>query len=167
MTEQNIEQSAEQASVDGPAAGAFLPGLVSDRDHAQLSRLVTESAWRVDLGEAKTLHELFTADGELVVGQPFKGRDEIRLWGENLDMTNPYPGIRHLVSNMRFVATGTDAEGRDTAEGTTVLTVFLQDANGRTTSTPWVVGEDHDCFVRTDVGWRFTSRSWVQLFGRD
>jgi len=41
--------------------------LVTDADHAQLSRLVTESAWRVDLGRADTLHELFVDDGELEV----------------------------------------------------------------------------------------------------
>ncbi|MGW5557359.1 nuclear transport factor 2 family protein [Micromonospora sp. NPDC003944] len=146
--------------------GASLPGLVSDADHLSLSRLVEESAWRVDAGQAGTLHELFVDDGVLDLGQPAQGRNAIRAWGEELDRNNPYPGIRHLASNMRFVATGADTDGRDTAEGVTVLTVYLNDADGRPITTPWVVGEDHDRFARTDAGWRFTHRTWTQLFSR-
>jgi hypothetical protein len=144
-----------------------LAELVTDADHVQLSRLVTESAWRVDLGRADTLHELFVDDGELEVDRAYRGREQIRDWGRAIEDAKSYPGIRHLASNMRFAATGTDTEGRDTAEGTTVLTVFLNSTEGHTTSTPWVVGEDHDRFVRTTDGWRFTHRSWVQLFARD
>lgn len=143
------------------------PVLVSDADHLSLSRLVTESAWRVDSGCAGTLHELFVDDGELRVEQTYRGREAIRAWGQALESANPYPGIRHLASNMRFTAAGTDSEGRDIAEGVTVLTVYLNDAEGRPTSTPWVVGEDHDRFVRTGAGWRFTHRAWVQLFARE
>jgi len=32
--------------------------LVSEADHVQLSRLVTEHAWRADNGRAVTIHEL-------------------------------------------------------------------------------------------------------------
>jgi len=32
--------------------------LVSETDHVQLSRLVTEHAWRADNGRADTIHEL-------------------------------------------------------------------------------------------------------------
>ena len=141
--------------------------LVSDADHVRLSRLVTESALRVDLGQADTLHELFVEDGELEVDRIYRGRNEIKGWGEALIAANLYPGIRHLTSNHRFVTTGPDAEGRDTAAGTTVLTVFLQDKDGRATTRPFAVGEDHDRFVRTDDGWRFTHRSWQQLFSRN
>ena len=28
------------------------------------------------------------------------------------------------------------------------------------------VGEDHDRFVRTEEGWRFVSRRWIELFAR-
>lgn len=140
-----------------------LSGLVSDADHVSLSRLVMESAWRVDLGRAATLYELFVAD------RTYFGHEEIRAWGQVIEDTNPYPGIRHLTSNMRFAytGTGTDSAGRDTAEGTTVLTVFVNDETGRPTAMPWGVGEDHDRFVRTEAGWRFTRRTWVQLFSRD
>ena len=147
-------------------APAPLTELVTDTDHVHLSRLITESAWGVDLGRADTLHELFVDDGELEVGRVYRGREQIRGWGRAIEDAKSYPGIRHVTSNMRFVA-GTEADGRDTAEGTTVVTVFLSDADGHSTTTPWVVGEDHDRFIRTPDGWRFTHRSWVQLFARD
>jgi hypothetical protein len=48
--------------------------LVSETDHVQLSRLVTESAWRADNGRAGTIHELYIDDGELVLGPtPLRG----------------------------------------------------------------------------------------------
>jgi hypothetical protein len=98
---------------------------------------------------------------------PTGGREQIRGWGRTIEDAKSYPGIRHLASNLRFVAPGNDAEGRDTAEGATVLTVFLNGTDGHTTITPWVVGDDHDRFVPTTDGWPFTHRSWAQLFARD
>ncbi|MFZ2012532.1 MAG: nuclear transport factor 2 family protein [Nocardioides sp.] len=140
--------------------------LVSDAVHVQLSRLVLESAWRVDVGRAYTLHELFVEEGVLEVDRPYRGWSEIQAWGAHLEKTKPYEGIRHSTSNMRFTRSGQDAAGRDTASGVTMLTVFLADDDGCATTIPWVVGEDHDSFVLTDQGWRFTHRSWVQLFQR-
>jgi hypothetical protein len=67
--------------------------------------------------------------------------------------------IRHVAGNMRFVAVDDN-----TAEGVTVLTVFMDDETG--SPVPWGVGEDHDRFVRTHEGWRFASRRWEQLFAR-
>ena len=49
-----------------------------------------------------------------------------------------------MCGNMRFVADGANA-----AEGTTVLTVFLVAGPGAATTLQWMVGEDHDRFVRT------------------
>lgn len=144
-----------------------LERLVTQADHAELCRLVTESAWRVDLRQAGTLHELFVDDGELEVGDTYRGRAQIQAWGRQIDAANAYPGIRHVTSNQRFIATQADSSGHDTATGTTVLTVYMKNGDGRNTSVPWVVGEDHDRFVRTTNGWRFTYRSWSQLFQRD
>jgi len=136
------------------------PQLVSDADHVELERLVTEAAWRVDDGRSDTLSELFTEDGVLVLGtSELKGRDAIRTWGEQLEAARTYKCIRHVAGNMRFRVVG-DNE----AEGVTILTVFMDDETS--SSFPWVVGEDHDRFVRTDQGWRFKSRRWKQLFAR-
>src|SRR3954471_671674 len=58
---------------------------VSDTDYLQLSRLVTEAAWRVDIGQADTLHELFVDDGELIVPPTnLRGRQAIQEWGRRL-----------------------------------------------------------------------------------
>jgi hypothetical protein len=135
--------------------------LVSDADHLELERLVTEAAWRVDEGKSDTLSELFTEDGELVMGPAtsYKGRDAIREWGRKLEEARTYRCIRHVAGNMRFALVDDK-----TVEGVTVLTVFMDDA--KSSSVPWVVGEDHDRFVRTEHGWRFKSRRWNQLFSR-
>ena len=82
-------------STTGPDVSA--QRLVSDADHVQLSRLVVEAAWRVDLGRSDTLHELFIADGELDLGEStLRGPDAIRDWGLDVVRANTYPGIRHV-----------------------------------------------------------------------
>ena len=134
--------------------------LVSDADHVELERLVTEAAWRVDEGNADTLYELFTEDGVLVLGtSEIKGRDAIRTWGQKLAEDQTYKCIRHVAANMRFTVVN-----ENEADGVTVLTVFMDDE--ASSSVPWVVGEDHDRFVRTEQGWRLKSRTWKQLFAR-
>ncbi len=135
--------------------------LVEDADHIALSRLVTEHAWRVDNGCADTVHELYVDDGVLDVGTPLRGRQAIREWGQKIVESSPWRSIRHVCGNMRFVAHGADA-----AEGTTILTVFMVASQGAATTLPFNVGEDHDRFVRTEGGWRFVSRRWIELFTR-
>jgi SnoaL-like domain len=76
--------------------------LVSETDHVQLSRLVTEHAWRADHGRADTIHELYVDDGELIVGPtPLRGREAILEWGRQLRLSKLgaptlafLPGIR-------------------------------------------------------------------------
>jgi hypothetical protein len=54
-----------------------------------------------------------------------------------------------------------------TATSTAVeLTVFMVAGRGDATTLPWNVREDHDRFVRTEEGWKFVSRHWVNLFTR-
>lgn len=141
-----------------PTRGAQL---VNESDYLALSRLVIEHAWRADNGRADTIHELYVDDGVLDVGAPLRGREAIREWGRQLVAAEPWRLIRHVCGNMRFVATGAD-----TAEGTTILTVFMVAATAPATTVPFNVGEDHDRFVRTAHGWRFLSRRWVALFSR-
>jgi SnoaL-like domain len=135
---------------------------VIDADYVQLSRLVTEITWRIDHGEAEMVHELFVDDGVLNLGAvTLSGREEIREWGRKLVDHPTYPGIRHVTTNMRFVA-----DGADQAVGTTIVTAYLDQGNPRRATLPFVVGEDQDRFVRTDQGWRFASRRWDALFER-
>ena len=133
--------------------------LVSDADHIRLTRLVEDFVWRVDNGQAATIHELFTADGALDTGQPANGSAEIRAWGEGLDSMSL--GIRHVLTNARFVMTGPD-----TATGTSTLTAYLSPQDDTPPTLPFSVGQDIDEFVRTPDGWRFVSRRWESFFRR-
>ena len=143
-------------------SGTTAEHLVSEADHVQLSRLVTEHAWRADNGRADTIQELYVDDGELMLGPtPLRGREAILEWGRQLVANPPWRVIRHVCGNMRFVSNG-PAE----AEGTTILTVFMVAGSETATTQPFSVGEDHDRFVRTEEGWRFVSRRWVELFAR-
>ena len=127
---------------------------VSDDDYLQLSRVLTEMVWRLDNGRAKTAYELFTTDGVLDVAEaPMVGQEALSEWGKALD-ENPL-GIHHVVSNARFTS---DGDGR--ARGTSTLTAYMG------TTVPVAVGVDHDVFVRTAEGWRFSSRRWNPLFTR-
>jgi SnoaL-like domain len=96
---------------------------VSDADHVQLERLVTEAAWRVDEGRSDTLYELFVEDGMLLLGNSeLKGHDAIRNWGRQLEDAQTYKCIRHVAGNMRF-----HLLNEREAEGVTILTVFMDD----------------------------------------
>jgi hypothetical protein len=133
--------------------------LVSESDYLQLSRLVIEHIWRNDNGHADTLHELYTDEGELMLPQtPLRGRQAIYEWGRQIVANTPWYSIRHVCTNMRFVAVGPDE-----AEGTTTLTVFMTTEPGVGTTLPWSVGEDYDRFVRTKDGWKLASRRWVKM----
>lgn len=98
------------------------------------------------------------ADGVLETGDtPLAGHDAIRNWGQARVASTVQ--TRHICSGMRFTDRG---NGR--AAGSTLLTVFMHDGDGRGPAVPAVVGEDTDEFVRTDVGWRFASRTFETLF---
>jgi len=143
-------------------SGPIVERLVSEADHVQLSRLVTEHAWRADNGRADTIHELYIDDGELIIGPtPLRGREAILEWGRQLVENPPWRSIRHVCGNMRFVS-----DGPDEAAGTTILTVFMVAGSEAATTRPFSVGEDHDRFIRTKEGWRFVARRWVELFAR-
>jgi hypothetical protein len=132
--------------------------LVSDADHLLLSRLVDEISWRIDHGQADRVWELFVADGVLdTSGTALVGHDAIRNWGRARVASTVR--TRHICSGMRFIDRG---NGR--ATGSTLLTVFMHDGQGRGPAVPAVVGEDTDEFVRTDAGWRFASRTFETLF---
>lgn len=132
--------------------------LVSDADHVSLSRLVEDIAWRIDHGQADRVWELFVPDGVLnTSGTPLIGHDAIRDWGRTRVASTVRS--RHICSGMRFVD-----RGGGFVSGSTMLTVFMHDGEGRGPAVPAVVGEDTDEFTRTDGGWLFVSRRFETLF---
>jgi hypothetical protein len=68
--------SAESAMLTQPQVAAA--------DYVELSRLVIEAAWRVDIGRADTLHELFTDDGVLGMGNDDRRSARRDISGENV-----------------------------------------------------------------------------------
>jgi SnoaL-like domain len=130
---------------------------LTDADLLELTRLVTELAWRIDHRLSDTAADLFVADGEMILGSAaMHGRGEIEAWGRqraDSDYTT-----RHVCTNMRFEASG------DAAAGTTVVTVYRHTGEGEGDTRALTVGEFADKFVRTPDGWRFRSRRIERLF---
>lgn len=136
----------------------MVDGQLADADLLELTRLVTELAWRIDHRRSDAAADLFVDDGEMVLGPAaMHGRGEIEAWGRDrvgVDYTT-----RHVCTNMRFVASGDDA-----ATGTIVVTVYRHTGASPGDTRALTVGEYTDQFVRTPAGWRFRSRRIVQLF---
>jgi SnoaL-like domain len=154
----NVADGNPDAQRERPRAVPRPARMVSDADHASLSRLVEELAWRIDHGQADTVWQLFLPDGVLSTGgTPLVGHDAIRSWGR----ARVSSGVqtRHVCSGMRF----TD-QGNGQVTGSTLLTVFMREGSCCGSAIPAVVGEDTDEFVRTDAGWRLASRTFETLF---
>jgi hypothetical protein len=133
---------------------------LEDADHQELTRLIIEIVWRIDHGKADTVADLFVDHGEMTLGTAhMAGREELLAWGRQ--RVDARYRTRHVCTNAHFVA-----DGPDKAIGSTVLTVYLDDGESSSPTTPHTVGEYHDRFVRTDRGWRFLSRDVDQLFVR-
>jgi ketosteroid isomerase-like protein len=122
--------------------------------------LILEFAARIDSGQMHTLGELMTADASFA--RPTV--PDVVLQGREAILAAFAARPKHLVSqhlnlNMRIRLTGPD-----TAEGHSVVMLFLADANdevlpgkGRKTGAP-IVGTWTDTFVRTADGWLFKDR---------
>jgi hypothetical protein len=136
--------------------------LVSESDYTALMRLALEVAWRVDSEEASSLTDLFTEDGSIAtLGEPSIGHDAIRAWGQMMDTNSPIPGVRHVLTNFRFVA-----DGEDGAVGTMYVTAYLASTSGQAT-TPFAMGRGTDRYRRTANGWTVTSRIFEPYFLRE
>ncbi|MBK6674148.1 MAG: nuclear transport factor 2 family protein [Proteobacteria bacterium] len=122
--------------------------------------LIVEFATRIDDGRAHTLGDLMTMDASFarptVPDVVIEGRDAI------LAAFSARP--KHLISQHLNLNIRIRLTGSDTAEGHSVVMLFLADANdelvpgkGRKTGAP-IIGTWTDTFVRTADGWRFKDR---------
>jgi hypothetical protein len=136
--------------------------LVDLTDHHDLERLALEVSWRVDDGRAEQIAELFTEDGSIAtLGEPSVGREALRAWGRMMDTDSPIPGVRHVLTNFRFV---TDGPGR--ASGTMYITAYLPGAAEGDVTLPFVMGRGTDHYRRTPEGWKIASRVFEPYFLR-
>jgi SnoaL-like domain len=122
--------------------------------------LIVEFATRIDDDRAHTLGDLMTMDASFarptVPDVVIEGRDAI------LAAFSARP--KHLISQHLNLNIRIRLTGADTAEGHSVVMLFLADANdelvtgkGRKTGAP-IIGTWTDTFVRTADGWRFKDR---------
>jgi len=137
--------------------------LVGESDYTALTRLALEVAWRVDSGEASSLTDLFTEDGSIAtLGEPSIGHDAIRSWGQMMDTDSPIAGVRHVLTNFRFVA-----DGVDRAVGTMYVTAYLASTPEKDDTAPFAMGRGTDHYRRTAGGWKVTSRIFEPYFLRN
>jgi hypothetical protein len=122
--------------------------------------LVLEFAWRIDNGQAHTLGELMTLDASFA--RPTL--PDVVLQGREAILAAFSARPKHLVSQHLNLNIRIQLTGADTAEGHSVVMLFLADANdepipgkGRKTGAP-ILGTWTDTFVRTPEGWRFKDR---------
>jgi ketosteroid isomerase-like protein len=122
--------------------------------------LIVEFATRIDDGRAHTLGDLMTHDASFarptVPDVVLQGREAILA----AFATRP----KHLVSQHLNLNIRIQITGPDSAEGHSVVMLFLANANdelvpgkGRKAGAP-IVGTWTDTFVRTAEGWRFKDR---------
>ncbi|KQW64882.1 nuclear transport factor 2 family protein [Variovorax sp. Root411] len=118
----------------------------------EIQALTAEHAYRLDHGEADTLHELYTVDGELLGLPPsdLVGRDSVAAWGA---ARVKLPRVsRHVETNHRLWWSN---EG---LRGTLYASVFRSETTDAVDTTPLMVGDYEDLYAQEDGQWRIRSR---------
>jgi ketosteroid isomerase-like protein len=130
-------------------------------------KLIAEYCHLVDFGNASAIADLFTPDGCWSgPGAEMVGQDEIRAgFSARQDVTRRQS--RHLCTNVLVRVQG------DEATSLCYLLNFRHDSRTGIAESPApaglpkYVGEYHDRFVRTPLGWRFASRRCELAFLRE
>ena len=123
-----------------------------------IQALTAEHAYRLDHGHADTLHELYSADGELL-GLPPKdliGREALTAWGaERVKLART---SRHVETNHRLVWDD------GTLTGTLCATVYRSDTADTSDTAPFMVGDYEDQYVQEAGEWRIRRRVIQRAF---
>jgi hypothetical protein len=136
---------------------------MDDAQIAQACReLILTITQHVDHGEPEEAAALFAEEGVLArAGKEFSGRDGLVAAYSD----PPSRLVRHI--NGGTVVTVTD---EDHASAVTYFIAYRYETEGEAVElpaplgTPFSVGEWHDGFVRTEAGWRFSSRRTRRIF---
>ena len=130
------------------------------RIEAACRDLIVRLVHHYDHKEAAAAADLFTPDGVWVKSRvAYKGRDAII---GSFEAGPPDLVMRHFTSNIRIVA-----EDENNASGVTYYLAFIGRGDGiAQLEMPGSLGEWYDRFVRTENGWRFSSREGRRIFER-
>lgn len=126
-----------------------------DRIDAELTcaRLVALYGRASDSGGG--VEDLFAEDGVLHIYQRLEGRKAMRAARE----LRPKSMLtRHITTDVVI-----DVLDDDHARGTCYLTAYVLPEGGTELGLPAVVGEYSDEFVRTEAGWKFSSRVFTPV----
>lgn len=124
------------------------------------TQLVVDYAFYRDRPDADGVAELFSEDATFtLLGTEFKGREAIRA---RVAAGVGGPVFRHLISTINIRLSEDEREAR----GVTYVTVYQGQSETlpQTLRKPMVIGEYHDRFVQTGVGWKIAERVFVPVF---
>ena len=131
---------------------------LSAEDRQELNDLIIEFAWRVDHGQADTVHELVTDDIEMRLSQAtMLGREAVTAWGRKRSTVERTTS--HVMSNVRFYGLTSDR-----VESDSLAIIFRHSGSGMGAARPWAVTEYQDVFVRSDGRWKFSRRVSSDVF---
>ena len=138
----------------------FIPASYAEDVYRDCINLVTDYAFHRDRYDAESFSNLFTEDASLTVGnQSWRGRINIRQRIEGLDSGTT---IRHLMSTIRI-----EPVDELHATGVSYATIYTAADAGSTTEGFAIIGEYHDEFVLTEMGWRIQTRVLHPVFSYD
>jgi hypothetical protein len=128
------------------------PLILDVTDRLEILELYSRYSLLFDTGQAAAWTDLFAANGrfDIVGGPTLYGQAELHRFAERRFQDTP--GIRHLVSN---VIVEPDGEG---ARGSAYVVVL----GGVDDGAPQILtlGGYDDTLVKTELGWRFQSRTY-------
>lgn len=125
---------------------------VDAETRSAIQALTVEHAYKLDHGQADTLHELYTADGELL-GLPPRdliGKEALAGWGA--DRVKLARTSRHVETNHRLVW------DNGTLKGTVCATVYRSDTADTSNTAPFMIGDYEDEYVQEAGEWKFRRR---------
>lgn len=132
----------------------------------ECERILLQSMWNTDFGQAARTADLFVPDGVMFVGPTvLRGQAAIR---EALARRQAMTGrvSRHVATNVLITV-----EDEDHAAGSCYITVYRHDGEREAgiapLDGPQSVGQHDVRFVRTPDGWRFALVRAAHIFLRD
>lgn len=131
-------------------------GKITAQERADIEALVHEHAWRIDMCEAETLAELYTATGRLLgtngVGLNCANPEEITAYGIRASARR-HMTVRHVCSNLRLVRES------DTVIRGTLMIGLCRSETPLGDPTPIALADAYDIYhLCADGEWRLEER---------